>query len=132
MSFEFPAGIKRKRTDSDIDITPGSRKMFAPNQQAQHHPQQGQQQDPPHQQQSQQQQMPQAGQPGRVATAEETKQRYLQFQQLLKNEIQNYGPNHPRGIEAVKKLEQFNAYMLSNMQKQQNPGMTIALFILKT
>src|SRR5438552_3947588 len=62
--------------------------------------------------QQQQQQAPQR-------TTEETKQKYLHIQAVLKAEINQYGPNHPRGIEAMKKLEQFNQQMTQLKNQQQ-------------
>ncbi|KAK6523952.1 Transcription initiation factor TFIID subunit 12 [Arthrobotrys megalospora] len=52
------------------------------------------------------------------STMEETKAKYIQIQQGLKNEIQQYGQNHPRGMAAMKKLEQFNQHM-ANLRNQQ-------------
>jgi len=56
-------------------------------------------------------------------SVEETKQKYLAFQQMLQNEMQQFGPNHPRGIEAAKKLETFKLHMgqfkLQQQQQQQ-------------
>ncbi|KAF3927275.1 hypothetical protein ABW20_dc0109796 [Dactylellina cionopaga] len=56
-----------------------------------------------------------------TSTMEETRQKYIQIQQGLKNEIQQFGQSHPRGIAAMKKLEQFNQHMtlLRNQQASQ-------------
>lgn len=52
------------------------------------------------------------------STMEETRAKYIQIQQGLKAEIQQYGQNNPRGIAAMKKLEQFNQHM-ANLRNQQ-------------
>ncbi|KAK6514143.1 Transcription initiation factor TFIID subunit 12 [Arthrobotrys conoides] len=52
------------------------------------------------------------------STMEETRAKYIQIQQGLKTEIQQFGQNHPRGIAAMKKLEQFNQHM-ANLRNQQ-------------
>ncbi|KAK6339499.1 Transcription initiation factor TFIID subunit 12 [Orbilia javanica] len=61
---------------------------------------------------------PVPGAPQPSSTMEETRAKYRQIQQGLKNEIQQYGQDHPRGIAAMKKLEQFNQHM-ANLRNQQ-------------
>ncbi|KAF3270969.1 Transcription initiation factor TFIID subunit 12 [Orbilia oligospora] len=62
------------------------------------------------------------------STMEETRAKYIQIQQGLKAEIQQFGQNHPRGITAMKKLEQFNQHManLRNQQASQRAAATAA------
>ncbi|EPS40309.1 hypothetical protein H072_5882 [Dactylellina haptotyla CBS 200.50] len=72
---------------------------------------------------------PTPGQPqAPSSTMEETRQKYIQIQQGLRNEIQQFGQNHPRGIAAMKKLEQFNQHMtlLRNQQASQRQAAATA------
>ncbi|KAF3912932.1 hypothetical protein AA313_de0209648 [Arthrobotrys entomopaga] len=64
---------------------------------------------------------PTSGQPqAPSSTMEETRQKYIQIQQGLRNEISQFGQNHPRGIAAMKKLEQFNQHMNLLRSQQAN------------
>ncbi|KAK6498579.1 Transcription initiation factor TFIID subunit 12 [Arthrobotrys musiformis] len=81
--------------------------------------------------------LPNAGQPNQPvpgapqqqqqpsSTMEETRAKYIQIQQGLKNEIQQFGQGHPRGIAALKKLEQFNQHM-ANLRNQQASQRAVA------